>query len=229
MTSKNEKPKNIKEALGSRLSDAGAPPQTEEEMVTQAEGLDAAEELVTSMMGQDNLCPPSQVPTMETTISSQPPMMQQSTPASNTDPQPADETSTPESLEEEKEEDVEQCIKEITRQEDSNLRRLIDYVMGEEFNQNWILLHLSHISRVPSFIPSPSLWELPDGIDISNLIYDIVTTKGYIENIFPSLKIVLSSSVDNIAWGAGVLVSFAIFDALRILPFANIDRGVNGY
>jgi len=155
--------------------------------------------------------------------------------ASSTDPQPATPNSTrgyqeqpPQGQNKLTEKFLNDAIDDWNREEqspqgvtqDKNLRRLVEYVAGKEFSPNWVRLHLVHICRLPSVIPSISLWEGTTFDEMAKIIYDIIRSPGYIETCWPCLRKVMGSSKDNVEWCCGVLCTMALFDAIKFLPYA---------
>jgi len=100
---------------------------------------------------------------------------------------------------------------------DKNLQRLKEYVRGEEFSINWVRLHLSNLGRIPNVIPVMNLWDVSASLDIPKAVHDVVLTEGYLDNIWPSLSMVMGSSKDNLRWTAGVLTTMGLFDTIRML------------
>jgi len=100
---------------------------------------------------------------------------------------------------------------------DTNLAALKEYVRGDEYSINWVRLHLSNLGRIPNVIPVMNLWDVPASLDIPKAVYDVVLTDGYLENIWPSLSMVMGSSRDNLRWTAGVLTTMSLFDTIRML------------
>ena len=158
-------------------------------------------------------------------------------PVSSTNPQPATKDSTPESREQppqgkEPNEETLNAIADPGKSVDSveelmselndggiNLRRLIEYVHSSEFSTDWVRMHHCWISRVPSVIPRLTTWDLPNNVDVYKIIYETILMPGYIETCWPSLKLVMNTSIDNVEWTAGVLTTIALFDVIRMLPF----------
>jgi len=97
-------------------------------------------------------------------------------------------------------------------------------VRGPEFDANWILLHLSHLSRIPSAIPNMTLWEIPASFDVPKFVYQTILSSGYIENIWPALKLVMGSSIDNFEWTAGVLTTLTLVNVLQELPYVDMEK-----
>ncbi len=201
MSKKKKKQMSLQEALGTRSE---VPEPTEDEMVKQALANDQTEKILqqpTDEMHETNTKPR---PKKETPI----------TPASNTDLPPAPKTSTPESPSPK----GFKIVHKFEQGNEATLRRLKEYIVSEEYNVNWVRLHLTHLGRIPSAIPVMTLWEVPPSIDIPQLIYDTVHTAGYLENIWPALSIVMGSSRDNLAWTAGVMTTMALFAVIQELP-----------
>ncbi|MHC4867550.1 MAG: hypothetical protein ACYTEX_26055 [Planctomycetota bacterium] len=145
------------------------------------------------------------------------------TPASNTSPQPATKPSSPELsesppqgtsdlVEDEDDTRVDEAF------DDTGLHNLSRFVNGPEFTIDWCRMHLLEISRIPNVVPSPTMWDLPAQIDVAKVVFDVVRSKGFVENSWPSLQVVMGSSVDNVLWCCGVLCTMAIFRAIQLLP-----------
>lgn len=108
----------------------------------------------------------------------------------------------------------------LGRGEDKELTRLVDYVHSGEYSAAWVQLHISSISSFPSVLPTPTLWDIPNDMDIAGLVYQVVLTAGFVENNWPHLRLIMGSSRDNVDWSAAVLTTFALFQAIQLLPFA---------
>jgi hypothetical protein len=50
------------------------------------------------------------------------------------------------------------------------------------------------------------------------MVLALLNQPGYIEGIWPSLKIVMGSNAGNSAWTAGIATTIAFFDVIRTLP-----------
>jgi len=68
-------------------------------------------------------------------------------------------------------------------------------------------------------LPSITTWDVPGTFDKAKLIYEIASTPGYAENMWPTIKLVVGKSVGNVSWTAAILTTFAVFDALKIIPY----------
>jgi hypothetical protein len=107
---------------------------------------------------------------------------------------------------------------------DNNLRRLLDFVGGDQFNVNYVQLHINHIVRLPSVVPVPALWDIPGNLNVAKLVYDTVVSLGYIENVWPSLRLVMGTSVGNTEWCCNVLCTLGLFDVIRVLPYLEMNE-----
>lgn len=148
-------------------------------------------------------------------------------PVSNTDLQPATKPSSPELSESPPQEgrkkrlERQRIDEENRRHEDEvKMQSLLDFVNSSEFSIDWCRMHLLEISRIPNVVPSPTIWDLPPQIDVAKVVFDVVKSAGFVENSWPSLQVVMGSSVDNVLWSCGVLCTMAIFDAIKLLPLS---------
>jgi len=104
--------------------------------------------------------------------------------------------------------------------DDINLRRLKDYLNGEEFTPSWVMMHLAQITSNPKITPRISLWDKPNEIDVVvKGVYNVMMSPGFVDNTWPYLKVVMGSSRDNVVWCANVLTTIALFETIKILPF----------
>ena len=104
---------------------------------------------------------------------------------------------------------------------DPNLRRLIEYIHSGEYSITWVQLHITSISSFPRVLPTPTIWDIPNDYDVAKLVYEVVLQPGFIETVWPYLRLLLGSSKDNVNWAAGVLTTIALFEAIKLLPYAN--------
>lgn len=197
---KNQKLKmSMEEALESRTSEPSVDEITQKAMSDMR-----AEDMVKNLH-----------PEAVETISSQPEMVTQDIPVLSTDPLPKVEASTRESPEIPPQE--KHSLREL---EDSNLRKLREYIHGPEISVNWVQLQLTHLSRIPSAIPSMTLWAISPQVNIPKAVYAMLLMPGYLENIWPGLKLVMGTSQDNVEWATGVATTMAMFDVIKMLPYA---------
>lgn len=113
------------------------------------------------------------------------------------------------------------------QEQDLNLRRLVEYIHSNEYSEAWVQLHISSISSFPRVLPTPTLWDVPSSVDMAALVYQVVLTSGFVENIWPYLRLIMGLSKDNVNWTAAVLTTCALFQALPLLPYV-IKEGKDG-
>jgi hypothetical protein len=129
-----------------------------------------------------------------------------SSPASITSPPPVKDDSTPASLDSQK-----------ANQENLARTNLIEFVGGDTFSVAWCAQRINSIVQGSSFVPTPNLWRTPPGTDLSRVVYDVVVSEGWVERRWPSLRMVMGQSIDNVEWSCGVLCWFALMDAIMFL------------
>ena len=81
--------------------------------------------------------------------------------------------------------------------EDVNLIDIRDYILSNGFNVAMVSMHLSILCAQPSVIPSTTAWAMPHWERVPEMVYKTLTTPGFIENIYPALKIVMGSNIGN--------------------------------
>ena len=107
---------------------------------------------------------------------------------------------------------------------DDDLLRLISFIDSGEYSETWVTMHISSISSFPRVLPSPTMWAVPSRINMGAIVYKLVLEPGFVENMWPHLSLVLGSCRDNISWCAAVLTTAALFEAIKLLPFAIADE-----
>ena len=174
--------------------------------------------------------------TPELNVTVSPETMTGEIPASSIDPQPAIPNSTPVSPEVPPQKSKAEIIERVEQIKDdaaskigygnecgpfndSNLRRLKEYIAGPEYEINRVMYQLSSLCSIPQVIPSMTLWDIQKGVDFPKLVFELVKTPGFIDNVWPYLKLLLGASKDNTVWAASVLTTIATFEAIKVLPF----------
>jgi hypothetical protein len=227
MTKKIEKPESIEEALQGRpdveeiqneMTDSRTP--TEEEMIAMIPGPAMTEEDLAVMRMEELQDKYGQKPNptterigtttnTETTSQTTEEPIQEA--VSNDDLQPADKTSileSPIAPEESKK------IQKETK--DENLERVEEFLTGRDFNQHWVERQLTLVSSIPEMIPPTTQWNLPAGVDLTQIVYDILMTPDWITDAWPSMKVIMGSSIGNIPWCIKTLCTLALFSAIRL-------------
>ncbi len=67
--------------------------------------------------------------------------------------------------------------------------------------------------NVPEMVPSYRTWKC--STDPAVAVYETLHAPTYIENILPTVEIMLKDHVDNIQWVSSVVVGFALYDSVR--------------
>ena len=103
---------------------------------------------------------------------------------------------------------------------DPQFTKLVDYVL-RNISQAYILAQLGAILSNAQVVPHISYWKPKEDIDIALTLHQIINQPGYIAKVYPSLKIVMGTSLSNTAWTANVLITLAFFDLIKILPLSD--------
>ena len=159
------------------------------------------------------------------------------TPVSKPDPQPVTTTSSPESQPPQKnspnaltekpasyttpptKEDRDSFNRVLNiPAEDKELMLLKEYILDNGFVVSTVAFHIVALCSQPMVTPSTTGWDFADREHIPELVFALLHQPGYIEGIWPSLRIVMGSSRGNPAWTAGIAMTIAFFDVIRTLP-----------
>ncbi len=102
--------------------------------------------------------------------------------------------------------------------EDSHLTALRDYIFENGFVVSAVAFHIVTLCSQPLVTTSTTTWDFWDRANIPGMVFTLLRQPGYIEGIWPSLKIVMGSNTGNSAWSAGIAMTIAFFDVIRTLP-----------
>ena len=103
--------------------------------------------------------------------------------------------------------------------EDIRLRRFKEYI-ETEWGPAAVTMQLRALfgNGYPP-IPPPQRWTLgPYYTNLEQLIWEQVQTESFIEEIWPSVQMLLGDDVCNSMWAAQVATTLALFNLIRILP-----------
>jgi len=70
-------------------------------------------------------------------------------------------------------------------------------------------------------IPPPQRWGTPYSFDITQLIWEQVQSEKFIEDSWPSIKMLLKEDTCNTMWVAQALTVLALFNIIKILPLVS--------
>jgi hypothetical protein len=247
MSKNKNKPKSIEEALQARpnppqekVSPETSPPQTE---TAPTEILDSSEilpeqttdEIVMQALGEaatenpiQNTVEPPQEDEIPQPIPQRTSEQETTTPASNVDLQPVTENSSPEYPPQETQTETvnldlkTQIENGKSAEEEPELKLLKAQVFGDGFNANSVGYTIGTICSMPRGIPYINTWDIPSDVDVPKLVYEVLSTEGYLDNIWPVLKTVMGNNSANSFWAASVATQIALIDTIRflaILPY----------
>lgn len=102
--------------------------------------------------------------------------------------------------------------------EDKDLTALREYILGNGFVVAMVAMHIRMLCTSAMTTPSTTDWDFEDRAHIPDLVLALLRQPGYIEGIWPSLSIIMNTNKANPAWTAGIAMTIAFFDCIRILP-----------
>ena len=149
-------------------------------------------------------------------------------PVSKPDPQPATKTCSEESPPQKIDEKPWDKIGADTKfagescnhipAEDIEFTALKKYIREDGFVLATVAFHIVSLCAQPMTTPSTTTWDFKDRAMIPDMVLALLNQPGYLEGIWPSLKIVMGSNVGNAAWCSGIATTIAFFDCIRTLP-----------
>ena len=102
--------------------------------------------------------------------------------------------------------------------EDVEFTALKKYIMEDGFVLSTVAFHIVSLCAEPLTTPSTTTWAYKDRAMIPEMVLSLLNQPGYLEGIWPSLKIIMGSNAGNSAWCAGIATTIAFFDIIRSLP-----------
>jgi hypothetical protein len=102
--------------------------------------------------------------------------------------------------------------------EDLELTKLKKYIFDNGFTESAVAMHIALLCSQPLVIPSTPGWDYHTPADIPKSVFTLLKTPGYLEGIWPSLRIIMGSNKSNEAWTASIATTVALFDVIRTLP-----------
>lgn len=102
--------------------------------------------------------------------------------------------------------------------EDVELMALKKYIREDGFVLATVAFHIVTLCAQPMVTPSTTGWDFKDRASVPDMVLALLNQPGYLEGIWPSLKIVMGSNKGNSAWCAGISTTIAFFDTIRVLP-----------
>ena len=105
-----------------------------------------------------------------------------------------------------------------TPAEDVELTALRKYILEDGFVLATVAFHIVSLCAQPMTTPSTTMWDFKDRAMIPDMVLALLNQPGYLEGIWPSLRIVMADNKGNAAWCAGIATTIAFFDVVRTLP-----------
>ncbi len=102
--------------------------------------------------------------------------------------------------------------------EDKDLTALKEYILDNGFTVAGVAMHIIVLCAQPMVTPATPDWDFVDRANVPDLVFEVLRQPGYLEGIWPSLRIVMGTNKANSAWTAGIATTLAFFDVIRILP-----------
>ena len=72
-------------------------------------------------------------------------------------------------------------------------------------------------------IPIPTRWQIPTNIDVAELVWEQVQTEKFIDEIWPSIVMLLGNDITNYEWAARIASVLSLFNIIKILPIVLED------
>ena len=102
--------------------------------------------------------------------------------------------------------------------EDIELTALRNHIFSKSFTPAGVAFHIVALCYQPLVTTSTTTWDFKDRASIPDMVHTLLRQPGYLEGIYPSLKVVMSDNIGNEIWSAGIATTFAYFDVIRTLP-----------
>ena len=102
--------------------------------------------------------------------------------------------------------------------EEKDLTALKAYILDNGFVVATVAMHIRMLCTSAMTTPSTTDWDFADRANVPDLVFALLHQPGYLEGIWPSLRIVMSDNKANPAWTAGISMTIAFFDIIRTLP-----------
>lgn len=102
--------------------------------------------------------------------------------------------------------------------EEKELVALRKYILEDGFVLNTVAFHIVTLCADPMTTPSTTTWDFKDRAEVPAMVLALLNQPGYLEGIWPSLRIVMGSNKGNSAWCSGIATTIAFFDVVRTLP-----------
>lgn len=107
----------------------------------------------------------------------------------------------------------------INPAEEIGLSMLKEHIMSNGFNEAVVSMYLNLICASPNMVPSTTTWNMPKRERLPAMVYKTLIAPGFLDTIYPALKIVMGSNIGNTDWTASTSITFAFFGVIWTLPY----------
>ena len=102
--------------------------------------------------------------------------------------------------------------------EDVELTALRKFIMSTGVVLSTVAYHIVSLCSQPMMVPSTTTWDFKDRANVPDMVFALLKQPGYIEGIWPALKVVMGTNIGNETWTAGIATTLAFFDTVKMLP-----------
>lgn len=109
--------------------------------------------------------------------------------------------------------------------EDPALTKIKQYFAEGHYVYGTAAAQVTRLCSDPTVMPVSSQWTTPFHDALPKMLTEILMQPGYLDNIWPQLKLVMGTSVGNITWAALIASTIAFFDMLKVICHPGIIPG----
>ena len=102
--------------------------------------------------------------------------------------------------------------------EEKELTALREYIFDNGFVVSTVAFHIVALCAQPMVTPATTNWDFEDRALIPDMVFALLKQPGYLEGIWPSLRIIMGTNKGNAAWCSAIAMTIAFFDVIRALP-----------
>lgn len=102
--------------------------------------------------------------------------------------------------------------------EDKEFTALREYIFDNGFVVSTVAFHIVTLCAQPMVTPATTNWDFKDRALIPDMVFTLLKQPGYLEGIWPSLRIIMGTNKGNAAWCSAIAMTLAFFDVIKLLP-----------
>ena len=103
--------------------------------------------------------------------------------------------------------------------EEKQLVALKEHIASQGFNIATVGAHINILCSQPMVVPSITTWGFRGWHNLPEAVYLILVEPGFLDAIYPALKIVMGSNIGNVIWTSSIATTLAFFSIIQTLPF----------